>query len=415
MSYFIRFCALARGAWMAVTLAVVGLICGLVFLTLKLSDSGMATASSTKPMGKTGLFRPTAAQWAGLSVEPVRLMRFRSEFATEGKIAIDEDRATRIYSQYAGRLTKLAVGSGDTVQKGQLLFMIEATDSIETQKDFVSALGDLNKARSQVNLNTIIERRLGALYKDKAMSLKDWEEAQANLTAAKNDLRTAEIGLQAVRNRLRLLGKTDDEVNAFEATGVITPDAPVYSPIAGTILQRKIGPGQYIDAGASTSDPVMVIGDVSKVWLVAYVREADADRVRHNQSLKFTVLTLPGQVFEARVSYVASSMDSASRRLLVRASVDNPDGRLKPEMFASASITIDETPPSPAVPHDAIIYEGETARVWVAGEGGAIELRRIKVGLTNGDFAQVTSGIAANERVVARGSLFIDRAATLGS
>jgi cobalt-zinc-cadmium efflux system membrane fusion protein len=220
--------------------------------------------------------------------------------------------------------------------------------------------------------------------------------------------------LQAVRNRLRLLGKTDAEIETFENTGIITPDAPVYSPIAGTVLQRQIGPGQYIDAGASTSDPVMLIGDVSKVWLVAYVREADADRVKLNQSLKFTVLTLPGQVFEARVSYVASSLDSASRRLLVRASVDNPSGRLKPEMFASARITMDETSASPAIHRDAIIYEGDVARVWVAYQDGAIELRRIKVGLTNGDFAQVTSGLAANEKVITRGSLFIDRAATLG-
>jgi cobalt-zinc-cadmium efflux system membrane fusion protein len=415
MSYVTRFRALTRGMQAVIVLAGLGLAGGLVFLTFKPSGASIATASSGGPVPKSGLFRPTAAQWAALSVEPVQLMRFRSEFSTEGKIAIDEDRATRIYSQYAGRVTRLAVGSGDTVQKGQLLFVIEATDSIETQKDFVSALGDLNKARSQVNLTSIVERRLGNLYKDKAMSLKDWEEAQANLTAAKNDLRTAEIGLQAVRNRLRMLGKTDAEVETFETTGVITPDAPVYSPIAGTILQRRIGPGQYIDAGASSTDPVMLIGDVSKVWLVAYVREADADRVRLNQPLKFTVLTLPGQVFDAQISYVASSLDSASRRLLVRASVNNPDGRLKPEMFANARITIDETPASPAIARDAIIYEGEAARVWVAREDGTIELRHIKVGLTNGDVAQVTSGLAANEKVVARGSLFIDRAATLGS
>ena len=342
-------------------------------------------------------------------------MRFRSEISTEGKIAIDEDRATRIYSQYAGRITRLAVGSGDAVQKGQLLFVIEAADSIETQKDFVSALGDLNKARSQVDLAAIVERRLGNLYRDRSMSLREWQEAQASLTAARNDLRTAEIGLQAVRNRLRLLGKTDAEVATFEKTGVITPDAPVHSPMAGTVLQRGIGPGQYIDAGASGADPVMLIGDVSTVWLVAYVREADANRVRLDQALSFTVLTLPGELFEARISFVASSLDPASRRLLVRARVANPNGRLKPEMFASARIVIDEMPASPAIARDAIIYEGEAARVWVAREDGTVEMRSIKVGSTDGAFAQVTEGLAADEKVVARGSLFIDRAAELRS
>lgn len=399
---------------MMMTIAVLCLTT-IAFQTWRASGVQVASAASGTSESGNGLFQPTQAQWAALSIEPAKAMSFRSEFLTEGKIAIDEDRSTRIYSQYAGRVTQLAVGSGDRVQKGQLLFMIEAADSIETQKDFVSALGDLNKARSQVNLMTIAERRLSLLYRDRAMALKDLEEAQANLTAAKSDVRTAEIALQAVRNRLRLLGKTDEEIQTFESTGTITPAAPVYSPIAGTVLQRNVGPGQYIDAGASNTDPVLLIGDVSKVWLVAYVREADADRVRLDQRLAFTVLTLPNETFDARVSYVASSLDPASRRLLVRASVDNPDGRLKPEMFASARIVTDETGESPAVPRDAVIYEGDAARVWVARNDGAIELRRVKLGLVHGDFIQVTNGIAVNDRVITRGSLFIDRAASLGS
>lgn len=400
-----------------VMLAVGCLVVGSAALVLKVQSGTAAPTivASTGPSGADGLFRPTPAQWSALTVQPVQMTSFRSELQTEGKIAIDEDRATRIYSQYAGRLTVLGVGTGDTVQKGQLLFVIEARDSIETQKEFVSALADLNKARSQVNLTTIVERRLGLLYKDRAMALKDWEEAQANLTAAKNDLRSAEIALQAVRNRLRILGKTDAEIQTFETTGVIAPDAPVYSPLAGTVLQRKIGPGQYVEAGASDSEPVMLIGDVSKVWLVAYVREADADGIKINQPLSFTVLTLPGRTFEARVNYVASSLDSGSRRLLVRASVENPDKRLKPEMFASVRITTDEMPQSAAVPRDAIIYEGDSARVWVARDDGALELRRIKPGLVNGELVQVLSGLSASDKIVARGSLFIDRASTLGS
>jgi membrane fusion protein, heavy metal efflux system len=145
------------------------------------------------------------------------------------------------------------------------------------------------------------------------------------------------------------------------------------------------------------------------------VRETDADSIRINQPLTFTVLTLPGRTFEARINYVASSLDSGSRRLLVRASVENSDRRLKPEMFASVRITTDEMPQSAAVPRDAIIYEGDAARVWVARDDGAIQLRHIKPGLTNGNLVQVVSGLAPGEKIIARGSLFIDRAATLGS
>ena len=397
------------------TFAVVSLVttASLIYF---LSGSHTSHAIGENPGNQrksTEHFRPTPSQWASLSVQPVTSMRFAQEFSTEGKIAIDEDRATRVYSQYAGRITNLAVGTGDTVQKGQLLFVIEAADSIEAQKDFVSALGDLNKARSQVNLTTVVERRLSSLYKDKAMSLKEWEEADANLTAAKNDLRTAEIARQAVKNRLKLLGKTDSEVELFEKTGVISPETPVYSPLAGTVIQRRIGPGQYVDAGASDTDPVMLIGDMSKVWLVAYIRESDADHIRIGQPLSFTVLTLPGQVFEARVSYVASSLEASSRRLLVRATVENSGGRLKPEMFATAHIITNEPTESPAVPRDAVLHEGTSTRVWIARDNGEAELRHVKVGLTSGDMVQILDGLSVGDKIIARGSLFIDRAAAL--
>lgn len=367
----------------------------------------------SKASRDAGLFHPTATQWATLTIKPVEVQSFRSGFRTEGKVVIDEDRTTRIYSPYAGRVKRLLAAPGDVVEQGQQIFIIDATDSVETQKDFVSAIADLNKARSQLNLTTIAERRVANLIKDKAMSQKDWDEAQANLVAAQNDLRSAEVAIQAVRNRLRLIGKTDEEIDTFEKTGVISPDAPVYSPLAGTILQRRIGPGQYVDAGASDAEPIYRVGDVTKVWLLAYVRESDASQVKLGQKIRFTVLTHPGRVFEDRINYVASSFDTETRRLVVRAAIDNSEGLLRPEMFASVDIAIDEGAPTPAVPRNAIVYEGDTARVWIARAEGAVELRYVKTGLTSGSMVQVLSGLKPGEKVVTGGSLFIDRGATL--
>ncbi|MFX8477582.1 efflux RND transporter periplasmic adaptor subunit, partial [Acinetobacter baumannii] len=90
---------------------------------------------------------------------------------------------------------------------------------------------------------------------------------------------------------------------------------PIYAPIGGTIVQRKVGPGQYI--GNGSSDPVFVIGDLSTVWLIAYVRETEAPKIQIGQSVKFTVLSYPDQTFTAAVSYVAASLDPTTRRLLV--------------------------------------------------------------------------------------------------
>jgi cobalt-zinc-cadmium efflux system membrane fusion protein len=332
---------------------------------------------------------------------------------TEGKIAVDEDRSTPIFSPYAGRVTKLFVKPGDIVTVGQTLFTVEAADMVQAQNDFISAATALNKARSALNLAQINDKRQRLLYEGKAVPLKEVQQAQGTLDAAQNDVRSAEVALEATRNRLRILGKTDQEITDFQEKGTINPATPIYAPIAGTIVQRKVGPGQYVGSGAS--DPVFIIGDLATVWLVAYVRETDAPLVHVGQPIYFTVLAYPDRTFPATISYVAAALDPTSRRLLVRASVDNSAGLLKPEMFASVKILTGESDIEIAVPRDAIIYEGDTARVWVVRDDKGIELRRIKVGLTNGTMVEVLGGLAPSDRVITKGSLFIDRVASAGS
>ena len=371
----------------------------------------MDTAISSQSKRTRGLFYPSAAQWATLTVEPCQQKTFRSEYVTEGKIAVDEDRSTPIFSPYAGRVTKLFVKPGEIVTPGQTLFTVEATDMVQAQNDFISASTALNKARSTLNLAQINDKRQRLLYEGKAVPLKEVQQAQGTLDAAENDVRSADVALEASRNRLRILGKTDQEITEFQTKGTINPATPIYAPIGGTIVQRKVGPGQYVGSGAS--DPVFVIGDLSTVWVAAYIRETEAPMVRIGQPIYFTVLAYPDRSFPAKISYVATALDPVTRRLLVRASVDNSAGVLKPEMFASVKILTGEGEAAIAVPRDAIIHEGERARVWVARDHDtAIELRQIKVGLTNGTMVEVLDGLAPSDRVITRGSLFIDRVAS---
>ena len=360
----------------------------------------------------TGVFYPTPAQWATLTVEPVQQRVFQSEHVTEGKIAVDEDRSTPIFSPYAGRVIKLFVKPGDTVTVGQPLFTVQAADMVQAQNDFISAATALNKARSAQNLAQIIDKRQRLLYEGKAVPLKEVQNARAALDAAENDVRSAEVALEATRNRLRILGKTDQEITDFQEKGTIDPATLITAPIAGTIVQRKVGPGQYV--GSGSTDPVFIIGDLSTVWVVAFIRETEAPIVHVGQQIYFTVLAYPDRSFPATISYVAAALDPTTRRLLVRATVNNDAGLLKPEMFASVKVLSGESDKAVAVPRDAIIYEGEAARVWVVRDKDndkAIELRRIKVGLTNGSMVEVLKGLAPGDSVVTKGSLFIDRVA----
>jgi cobalt-zinc-cadmium efflux system membrane fusion protein len=186
----------------------------------------------------------------------------------------------------------------------------------------------------------------------------------------------------------------------------------VAAPIAGVVTDRQVGPGQYIQAGSST--PVFTIGDLSTVWLVAEVHETDAPFIERGQTVEVRVLALPGKVFKAKLTAVGAEVDSVTHRVPVRATLANPDGKLKPQMFASFSIVTSDESQAPAIPDEAVVREGDQARVWVVAQNNTLTLRSIHTGRTNEGMVEVLEGLKAGERVVTRGSLFIDRAARPG-
>lgn len=374
-----------------------------------------ATAEKSRRVGD--LYYPTARQWDALTVEQIAEVSFAAEHATEGKIAVDEDRSTLVYSPYAGRVVKLFAKPGDLVAAGQPLFAVESPDMVQAENDFISALSGMNKAQAALNLAKIVEQQNKTLYETKAGPLRDYQQAQATTLAAQNDVHAAQIALEAVRNRMRILGKTDEEITKFRDTGVIDPLTTIYSPIAGTVVQRKVGPGQYVNTtsnNAAASDATFVIGDLSTVWLVAYVRESDARNVKVGQRVRFTVLTYPDRVFGAAINYVATSLDPTTRRLMVRATIDNKEALLRPEMFASVKILTGEEL-SPATPRDSLVYEGSATHVWVVNDDRSVQKRPIKIGLSHGNMVQVLDGLRAGEKVVSKGTLFVDRDANSGS
>ena len=225
-------------------------------------------------------------------------------------------------------------------------------------------------------------------------------------------MRIAQTALEASRNRLRILGKTDDEISLFRDHGHISPETPIYAPISGTVVQRKVGPGQYVSyTSTGAVDPVFVIGNMSTVWVVAYVRESEASRVGVGQQMEFRVPAYPDRAFQATIDYVAASLDPSTRRLMVRATVSSENLAFKPEMFASIVIFGNSNGARVAVPRDAVIFDAGTARVWIVRPDRSIEVRHIKTGLVSGPVIEVLEGLQPGESVVTKGSIFVDRAA----
>lgn len=397
-----------RLTWVAAAAAVVA-AGGISVLSFERPHAGMPDAEmSSRAKRPSNRYHPTDAEWANLTIETVEQRSFRPTQVTEGKIAVDDNRSTPVFSPYSGRVVRLLAKAGDQVEKGQPLYVIEAAEVVQALNDFMAAAAARSKARAGLAWAQSVAQRNRDLFDGRAVPLRDLQQAQSELTTAQNDARSAEAALDAARSRLRALGRSDAEIDAFESSGKISAETTIVAPIAGTIVARKIGPGQYVTAGAG--DPAFVIGDLSTVWLTIFVREIEAAGVTVGQDITFTVPALAGRTFSGRIEYVAAAIDPATRRMLVRASVPNHDGMLRPEMFATVTIMANDESRTAAVPRDAVVYDGAFARVWVVGEDRSLELRPIRTGLASGRMIQVLEGLAAGERIVANGSIFINRA-----
>ena len=376
-------------------------------------DGGPSNAVARAEKATTeadGAFRPSDTQWGSLKLTPVRQVAFRDERATDGKIALNEDTTTPVFSPYSGRVSRLIAKPGNHVEAGAPLFAIEASEFVQGQNDLVTAVAGVEKSKSKVELAKTIETRQRQLLAIRGGALKDLEQAQSDLIGAQGDLRSAEIALAAVRNRLRILGRSDADIDRLEKVDKIGAEAIVNAPIGGTIIQRKVGLGQYINVGAS--DPVFTVGSLDTVWLIANVRESDAPRMKVGQPVEVSVLAYPKRIFNAKLTYVAPALDATTRRLPVRAEITNPGRELLPEMFATFRIISGDARMGAAVPADAVIYEGAQARVWVARPDQKVVVSRsIEVGDTVNGLVEVRKGLQIGETVVASGTLFIDRAA----
>ncbi len=348
-----------------------------------------------------GTFRPTKGQLDSLAISPVLQMNFRGELITDGSIAYNDNTTTQVFSPYSGRVTRVIAQLGDLVKKGDPLMVVAATE-------FVQAKSSLIAARAQVTLTTAAEKRQHELYLAKAGAQKDWLQSQS-------DLATAEGNLQAARNQLSILGKSEHEISALEngeKVSEINPEALVRAPVSGTVTQRQVGLGQFLQsASGGATIPVYTIGNLSTVYMIANVREGDAPLMHIGLPVEVHVLAFPDRVFKAKLSWVAPAMDINTHRLPVRAEIANSDGALKPMMFANFSIVTSGEIKTIGVPQSAVIYEGGESHVFVANSDGTLAIRPVRIGRISGDFLEVTSGLAAGEKIVTRGTLFIDRAA----
>ena len=339
------------------------------------------------PPPADGSFVATDRQWQTLSFATAQSAMVGDSATSDGKIAVDDDLTTNVYSPFTGRVTQLSAKVGDHVSAGQVLFAVAANEAAQSNADIATTT-------AQVAVAKAAEARLKDLYNNQGAALKDYQQAQSDLAAA-------QANLSAAQGRRNALGG-----------GVSNGQGLVRAPVSGIVTQRMIGQGQYVaSATGGTATQAFTISSFDKVWLIGNLREEDAGRAHVGQFAQVHPLG-SNEVLHARINYVGPSIDPGTHRLTVRAELPNPGGRLKPETLATFTLASGNDHQSVTVPESAVIFEANTARVWVAvGKDHTLRLRPITAWQDANGIVEVTSGLRAGETVVTAGSLFIDRGA----
>jgi len=358
-----------------------------------------------------GTFRPTPQQFAQLHIVPVSTGPDPASIVATGTISVDEDHSTPVVLPYSGQIADVYVQAGQHVARGQPILKIASSDFVDARNALFAANAQRATAAAALRIATDNEKRQAAIYQTAGGALKDYRQAESDLVSAQSTMRTADAALGAARDKLTLLGKSVGEINRLEKVGEVAgiySQTTFHAPASGVIASRDVAPGQYVSAGGDK--PVITIADLTHVWLVAQVDQSDAAKVRLGDGVDVTTPAYPGRVFHAVIDNIGAALDPNTHRLPVRATVANPDESLKPDMFASFAIQRPSTGSAILVPAEAVIHEGDAARVWIASRDGLLRVREVTVADSANGMVKISSGLTPGERIVASGAIFVNEA-----
>jgi cobalt-zinc-cadmium efflux system membrane fusion protein len=333
---------------------------------------------------------------AGITTAVVGTRALRTEIETTGAVDFDERRLAHVSPRVGGRVESALVDLGESVRAGQVLARI---DSIELGE----AIGEYLQARARAELARETFEREAGLFADRVSS-------EQEMLSARAAAREADAAFRGAEEHLHLLGLSDDQVRAL---GYDQPRASIYearAPFAGTVVERHVTLGEMVEPQSQ----LYVIADLSRVWVWIDVFERDLARVHLGDGVELRVDAFPEVAFAGEVAFLASRVESASRTARARIEVPNPDGRLRPGMFARVRISDPHAADGQAasgavlvVPESALQRQGDQAVVFVALGDGRFVPRHVRTGRKGEGFLEILEGLAAGESVAVSGTFVL--------
>ena len=320
------------------------------------------------------------AERAGVKVEEAKAQTMADSIVVTATIRPDADRLARVAPRIEGRITSAPAKLGERVRAGQTLATMDSVDVGEAHAAWVQAQAELRIADADF-------KRAEQLAGEEIIARKDFLRARA-------DRDKAAASLRAAGDKLRLLGGNP------KAAGARVAGFPVTAPFAGTVIEKKATLGEL----GSPSEPLFTIADLSRVWILADLPEAALAKVRVGAAAKVHVPAYPNETFAGSVEHLGAALDKDTRTVAARIVVPNDDGRLRPEMFATATIeTGSDKREAIALPDAAIVLMQGQPTVFVY-EQGAYAMRVVEPGERSGGRTEVKAGLKAGEQVVTAGA-----------
>ncbi len=333
----------------------------------------------------------TEAQRARLKVEPVSSVEFEPSLVTNGTVAFNGDVSTEILASISGPVTRILAEPGATVARGQQLALVSSPDFALAVATFRKAQGAAIQARRVADLDQ-------ELWKNDAIARRDLEQAQV-------DAQAAEADRDAALQELRSLGVADAQIAGLRAGGEMPAiQAAIRAPIAGTVVERLVSPGQLLQAG---STPTFTVADLSTVWVQANVFEADLSLVRigDHADIVTPASSIP---LHGTVRYVAAQVDPGSKATAVRVVVPNPKRLLKRDMYVEVTIHSATRRTGLLAPVSSVLRdENNLPFVFIETRPGVFARRSVTLGARVGDRYEITSGLVVGDRLISEGGLFV--------
>lgn len=340
------------------------------------------------------LFTIPQDQMSHVQVVTIQPQKMTRTLRLTGAVAYNAFKTTPVITQVGGPVSRILVVPGQQVKQGQAMLDV-------TSPDYSLLVDTYLKARDSFRVADKNYDRAQDLYKHNAIAERD-------LLQAESDRNQAQADLNASEESIRILGiKNPEDLVKAPASAEI----PVVAPISGEVVERLVSPGQVMQAGQTQA---FTISDLSTVWVLANVYQDDLSSVHMGDNVVVQTDAYPTTTFHGRISYISAALDPNTRTLQARIVVDNPGGKLKRDMYCTATVTAGTISNAIAVPDAAVLRDDQNQPfVYVATGSNQFGRRGVTIGESANGQTQILSGLSPGEKIVGDGSLFLQFANSL--